>query len=98
MTEIVVIKYPSKSSPLNFFYRGNMIVMVGIPHRTSIFKCWPDEASVGSRFSLLGAITQVPFNKIQSAGCFGCDAINMWNKGHCLVKYYTQIWMLLDTL
>ena len=75
-----------------------MIVMVRIPHRTSIFKCLSDEASVGSRFSLLGSIAQVPLNKIQSSGCFECDAVNMWNKRHCLVKYYTQIWMLLDTL
>ena len=75
-----------------------MIVMVGIPYRTSIFKYWSDEASVDSRFSLLGAITQVLFNKIQRSGCFGCDAVNMWNKRHCLVKYYTQIWMLHGTL
>ena len=43
MTEIIVIKYPSKSSPLNFFYRDNVIVMVGVPHRTSIFKRWSIE-------------------------------------------------------
>ena len=52
-----------------------MIVMVGIPHRTSIFKCWSDEASVGSRFSLLGAITQVPFNKIQSSSQVALDVM-----------------------
>ena len=90
VTLLIVIEYPSKSSSLNFFYRGIMIVMVGIPHRISIFKCWSDKASVGLGFSLLGAITQVSFIKIQCSGCIRCDAVNTWNKRHCLVKCYTD--------
>jgi len=59
---IVVIEYPSNSSPLDFFYWSNVIIMVGIPHRTSIFKWWSDKARVGFGLCFLETIAEIKFN------------------------------------
>ena len=48
MAVVIVIKYPSYSSSLDFFYRGDVIIMIGIPHRTGIFKYWSNKADVSS--------------------------------------------------
>ena len=72
-------------------YRGNVIVIVGIPRRTNIFKCWSNKASVGSDLVCWEQLHKFRLTKFSVLVALDVILllVRMWNKRHCLVKYYT---------